>query len=139
MAEFTWVPAPPYGTCLSCGTSQNDRGFVDTFAEVNVKNEAGEIVGVVDAVFCAQCIEQMGNRVGMASKAETEAFAYRELGLVGENDQLKDEVKSWQERFDTIVSESFSAQVRKVIEEVESEKEPDPPPKETVVTPGPKS
>ncbi len=123
MAEFIWRPAPLYGTCLACGTSVNDRGFVDTFADVEVRMEGTtEIVGITDAVFCASCIEQMGNRVGMASAKEVEEFAYRELEKDTELVKVKDEVKSWSDRFEIIVSDSFSDQVRKVIEEVESEK-----------------
>jgi len=97
----------------------NDRGFVDTFADVNILRDGGvEIVGVADAVFCASCIEQMGNRVGMASRKEVEEFAYREFEKDTELVKLKDEVQSWSDRFDTIVSESFTAQVKKVIEQV---------------------
>jgi hypothetical protein len=102
MAEFNWVAAPPYGTCLSCGSSQNDRGFVDTFAEVNIRRDGHEITGVADAVFCAQCIEQMGQRVGMASKTQVDEFAYRELEKDQEAEKLADEVKAWQERFDAL-------------------------------------
>ncbi len=98
---------------------------MDTFADVEVRTEGNTgIVGITDAVFCANCIEQMGNRVGMASKAEVEEFAYRENEKDTELVKVKDEVKSWSDRFDIIVSESFSNQVRRVIEEVESEKVP---------------
>lgn len=99
MADFNWLIAPPHGTCLSCGSSQNDRGFVDTFAEVNIMRDGYEIAGIADAVFCAHCIEQMGNRVGMASSRDVEGFAYRELELTAEIEKLKDEIQAWQERF----------------------------------------
>jgi hypothetical protein len=41
----------------------------------------------------------MGRLVGLATPVETEEFAHRELELVEQNEKLKDEIKSWQERF----------------------------------------
>ena len=102
MAQFFWHATPPFGTCLACGTSANDRGFVDTLAEVNVRagmEQESELIGIASAIFCASCLEQMGRLVGLATPNETEGFAHRELELVNENEKLKDEIQSWQQRF----------------------------------------
>ena len=98
MPEFLWLQGPPHGVCFGCGTSANDRGFVQTFADVDVRMD-GEIVGIADVFFCAHCIYAMGNLVGTATPQETEEFARRELELINENEKLKDEILSWQQRF----------------------------------------
>lgn len=98
MTEFNWHLAPPWGSCFGCGTSSNDRGFIQTFADVDVTGN-GEIVGVADVHFCADCIFAMGKLVGMATPQETEDFARRELELVNDAEKLKDEIASWQQRF----------------------------------------
>lgn len=98
MPEFLWLQGPPYGSCFGCGTSAVDRGFVQTFAEVDVRRD-GEVVGVGDVFFCAHCVYSMGALVGTATPQETEEFARRELDLLNENEKLKDEIMSWQQRF----------------------------------------
>ena len=98
MPEFLWVQAPPYGVCFGCGTSSVDRGFVQTFTEVDVRQD-GQVVGVADVFFCAHCLYSMGALVGTATPQETEEFAHREVALLEENEKLKDEIFSWQQRF----------------------------------------
>ncbi len=98
MSEFNWVQGPPYGVCFGCGTAAADRGFIQTFTEVDVKQD-GTIVGIADVFFCANCIHAMGRMVGMATPQETEDFARRELEILNESDKLKDEIASWQQRF----------------------------------------
>ena len=98
MTEFNWVESPPWGVCTTCGTSADPKGFVDVIAETAIRDGAGgDIVGVVDVVFCATCIEQIGNRVGMASRKETEEFAYKQLELEQQVEKLKDEVQAERE------------------------------------------
>lgn len=98
MADFNWVQGPPYGVCFGCGTSANDRGFIQTFTDVDVRQD-GQVVGVADVFFCGNCIHAMGRLVGMATPQETEDFAKREYDLVNENEKLKDEIAAWQQRF----------------------------------------
>lgn len=98
MAEFNWHQGPPYGVCFGCGTSANDRGFVQTFTDVDVKQDE-TIVGVADVFFCGNCLHAMGRLVGMATPQETEDFARREFDLLEQNEKLKDEVSAWQQRF----------------------------------------
>lgn len=98
MPEFLWINTPPYGVCFGCGTSANDRGFIQTFTDVDVKQN-GEIVGIADVFFCGDCIHAMGRMVGMATPQETEDFARRELELVEKQDKLADEILAWQQRF----------------------------------------
>lgn len=116
MPEFNWVQGPPYGVCFGCGTSANDRGFVQTFADVDVRQD-GQIVGVADVFFCSNCLFAMGRMVGMATPQETEDFARRELELLEKNEKLADEVEAWSQRFDTMMDENFATSVRKLIEE----------------------
>ncbi len=99
MPQFEWSNTPRYGGCIGCGTSANDKGFVDTFAETNVRRDEFEITGVVDVIFCADCVLQMSRMVGAATPAETEAFAQREFDLLQDNEKLKDEIAGWQQRF----------------------------------------
>lgn len=98
MAEFNWVNTPPYGVCFGCGTSANDKGFVQTFTDVDVLQN-GQVVGIADVFFCANCLYAMGRLVGTATPQETEEFARKELELVTEIEKLKDEIYSWQQRF----------------------------------------
>lgn len=98
MPEFLWVQGPPYGVCFGCGTSANDRGFVQTFTDVDVRRD-GEIVGIADVFFCANCLFSMGRMVGMADPQETEEFARKEFELLAEQEKLKDEIFAWQQRF----------------------------------------
>lgn len=101
MAVFDWVATPAHGGCLTCGTSQNDKGFVNLHSEVTLRRDGfdTEITGFADLVLCADCMLQAARLVGAATPAETTAFAERELELVEENEKLKDEIKAWQERF----------------------------------------
>jgi len=101
MAEFQWLQGPPYGVCFGCGTSADDRGFVQTFTDVDVKQNS-EIVGVADVFFCGNCLHSMGRLVGMATPQETEDFALREFDLVTELEKAKDEIQAWQQRFVTM-------------------------------------
>lgn len=104
MAEFTWSAVPRYGTCLSCGASSNDSGFIDTFAEVSVTSDEGGPAGFVDAIFCASCVEQMGRLVGTATRQEVEELVYKQHTLELECEKLKDEVLAEKQRFDMLVS-----------------------------------
>lgn len=101
MAEFHWHQTPPHGFCIACATSVSQKGFIDLIADVPLR-QGTDIVGVVDVVLCASCIDQIGRMVGMASRDETEKFAYRELALTEENEKLKDEVQSWMERYEHV-------------------------------------
>ena len=127
MAEFNWVQGPPYGVCFGCGTSSSDRGFVQTFADVDVRQD-GEIVGVADVFFCGSCIHAQGRLVGMATPQETEDFARREFELVNDNEKLKDEIQAWQERF--LQLSGFAAedleQLQKLKESNDSNADPQP-------------
>lgn len=104
MAEFRWVNVPDAGGCLACGTPVNDRGFVDFIADIELRTPEGDISGVARAYYCATCLEQASRYVGCASRDEVEQFAYREIELVGENDKLKDEVDSWKQRHENLLS-----------------------------------
>ena len=121
MPEFNWLLAPPWGVCFGCNTASNDRGFIQTFADVDVRQD-GEIVGVADVHYCANCIFAMGKLVGMATPDETEDFARRELELINEGEKLKDEIQAWQQRFDLLMSETFTEQVKKSLVPLEEEK-----------------
>ena len=98
MPDFNWVNTPPHGTCIGCLAAVNDKGFVNTYAETEVRNDVGHSLGVVDVVFCADCVLQQAKLVGGAMPHETEAFALREFDLMTENEKLKDEVQAWQGR-----------------------------------------
>lgn len=128
MPEFNWVLGPPYGVCFGCGTSSNDRGFVQTFTDVDVKQD-GQIVGVSDVHFCGNCILSMGKLFGMATPQETEDFARRELALMEQEEKLRDEIQAWQQRFDGLLSDSFSENVRVVINQEKDKDAPEPDPK----------
>ena len=97
MPDFNWLANPRNGGCLGCLTQSNDRGFVDTWAEVMVSG------GVQDVVFCADCIHLMGRLVGMATPQETEKFALREYELVEQNEKLKDEAVAWRQRMERLL------------------------------------
>lgn len=103
MPDFLWIQAPPYGVCFGCGTSSVDRGLVQTFADVDVRRD-GEVVGVADVHFCANCVFAMGKLVGMATPQETEDFARRELEFLNESEKLKDEISAWQQRFTSLAN-----------------------------------
>lgn len=103
MPEFNWVANPPHGGCLTCLSQNNDKGFVNTYASTELRNDMGEAIGEVDIVFCADCLLQQAKLVGAAMPAEVEAFAYREHDLTEENEKLKDEVLAWKERLAKLV------------------------------------
>lgn len=103
MAVFDWVNTPETGMCITCMTSQNDRGFVKFHSDVNIMRNEYEIAGFVEAVLCGDCLLQAARLVGAATPAETEDFARRELELVEENEKLADEVKAWSERLRNLV------------------------------------
>jgi hypothetical protein len=116
MAQFNWVSVPPNGPCVACGGSVNDRGFVDMIGEVVVKNSEGEFQGVADVYYCATCIEQASRIVGCATRDEVAEFAYREVDLLDQNEKLKDEVESWKQRHENLISnlsEDFKSQLAK--------------------------
>lgn len=104
MPEFSWNNAPRYGTCLTCGTSSSDGGFIDTFVEVEVKNDMGEIKGVVDAIFCSSCIVQAARLAGSATRQEVEELVYQIVEKDEQIEKLKDEVSAERARFDVFVN-----------------------------------
>lgn len=104
MAQFLWVNAPAHGVCNACGSSVNDRGFVDMIGEVKIMSPEGDVTGIADVYYCATCLEQASRYVGCASRDEVEKFAYREIELVEELDKTRDEVKSWQERHANLIN-----------------------------------
>lgn len=89
---------------------------MQTFADVDVRQD-GEVVGVADVFFCANCLFAMGKLVGMATPQETEDFARRELDLINTEEKLRDEIQAWQQRFDNLLSENFAVSVRKVLDD----------------------
>jgi hypothetical protein len=97
MPVFNWVAHPRSNGCLGCLSQINDKGFIDTWAEAQGEK------GVLDVVFCADCLRQMGQMVGMGSPEEIEAFAVKEYELTNEIEKLKDEVKAWQMRMETLI------------------------------------
>jgi len=84
--------------CLACGTQQNDRGFVDMIGEVNVTRDGFEITGVVDVVYCANCLEQAARLIGSASLDEVNNWSHKEYEYIQNQDKLKDEIAAWQQR-----------------------------------------
>lgn len=127
MAQFQWVQYPANGWCLSCMASTNDRGFVDMIGEALAKREDGseEVVGVYDVHYCGHCIEQAAKLVGCASAKEVEELVFSSVEKDEEIEKLKDEVQAWQQRFDLLMSETFTEQVRKAMES-NKEKSDDP-------------
>jgi hypothetical protein len=97
MAQFYWSPVPRFDSCLGCGASNSDGGFIDTLTDVPVTRKDGGPAGYFDAIFCATCVAQMGQMVGLATKAEVE-----------EIEKLKDEVQAHSERFNVLVTATAS-------------------------------
>jgi uncharacterized protein YceH (UPF0502 family) len=97
LPTFNWVATPRTNGCLSCLAQVSDKGFIDTWA-VAMGDK-----GVLDVVFCSDCIHQMGRMVGMATPQETEAFALREYELTEEVEKLKDEVDAWRQRLEKLI------------------------------------
>ena len=120
MPIFTWSAAPRYNTCLSCGTSSCDGGFIDTFAEVKVAGGGAD--GFVDAIFCANCVIQAAQLVGASSRAQMEEQIYKQVALEEENEKLKDEVQMHAERFNVLTT-ATAAELREFAES----KRVDPP------------
>ncbi len=52
----------------------------------------------------------------MASSVTTEQFARDQYNLEQEVEKLKDEVQSWSQRFDVLMSDTFKDQVRDLVE-----------------------
>lgn len=107
MAEFFWAATPRFGTCLTCGTSVNDRGFIDMVSDTVMRTEAGEINGVVDMILCANCILQASRLVGGAMPNEVDDLVHENISKTDECEKLKDEIKAWQERFEQVVNLSL--------------------------------
>ncbi len=103
MAEFRWVIAPDHGVCNACGTSTNDRGFVNFIGDVVVRSPEGDVTGIVDAYYCGGCLEQASRYVGCASRADVQAMSYAELEVSRELEKTRDEVKAWQQRHETLL------------------------------------
>jgi hypothetical protein len=124
LSNFLWVQGPPYGVCFGCGTSASDRGFVQTWTDVDVKQN-GTIVGVADVFFCANCIYAQGRMVGMSTPQETEEFARREIDLNEQLDKLKDEIQAWQQKFlqdsDLSVEDLDQLKARKTLDDASSD------------------
>ena len=102
MAEFTWSPSVDAG-CPLCGTSVDERGFVDGIADTLVKNVYGEVTGLVNITICAHCLEQMARMVGCMSKHETMEMAQRVMDTEEELEKTKDEVQSWTQRYQQLL------------------------------------
>jgi hypothetical protein len=123
MTEFNWKARPDEGNCILCMSHQNDRGFVDMIGEVHVKNDHREIVGVVDILICANCLEQAAVLVGSPTAKMSGEMAYREAELLTEIEKLKDEVQAWQQRVMGLANLSLNDLRR--LAELEEEAKPD--------------
>lgn len=102
MPEFRWTEGPEKGSCLGCGASACERGFVNMIGEVNITRDGYEITGVADAIYCAHCLEQSSRYVGCASRDEVEAFSYEQKRNEEEIVKLKDEVQAWTQRYERL-------------------------------------
>jgi hypothetical protein len=103
MAQFRLLETPPFGTCLTCGTSACPEGFVDLIAAVKVVRDNYEIVGDVDVVLCAACIEQASNMVGALSIKESELLFENLSNLQVNYAKAADEAAAWQQRYENLV------------------------------------
>jgi hypothetical protein len=108
MAQFYWSPVPRFDSCLGCGASNSDGGFIDTLTDVPVTRKDGGPAGYFDAIFCATCVAQMGKMVGLATKAEVEELVYQSVAKDEEIEKLKDEVQAHSERFNVLVTATAS-------------------------------
>jgi FtsZ-binding cell division protein ZapB len=104
VASFRWTANPEMGGCIFCGTSDSHRGFVDCISETFVKGVNGEIKGVVNVIACGNCAEQLSALVGTITAKEAEDLAFENGELVTRNEKLKDEIRSWQQRYEAIAS-----------------------------------
>lgn len=103
MAQFRLVPTPPFGTCLTCGTSADAVGFVDLVATTKVVRDSYEITGDVDVVLCSACVEQASNMVGAISISESEKLYEDLTNTRVQYAKAADEAASWQQRYENLV------------------------------------
>lgn len=104
MAEFLWSESPRYGSCLICGTSANDSGFIDMIGDTVVRNDAGEIAGVVDIIICASCVLQAARFVGGALPSEVDALVLERENLREELLVAKNSLEASEQRFAQVIS-----------------------------------
>src|SRR6266516_7199508 len=90
MAEFVWSQSVDAG-CPLCGTSADERGFVDGIADTILRNSYGEISGLVNITICAHCLEQMARMVGCSSQSETQIMTQKVIEMEEELEKTKDE------------------------------------------------
>lgn len=101
--DFSWTPAPRWGTCITCGTSADPDGFVDLIAETNITRESYNIIGTVDIVLCSKCITLAARQVGCIPKKESESLAASYIDYQERYAKVADEAHSWQQRYENIV------------------------------------
>lgn len=103
MAQYRLLDTPPFGTCLTCGTSACAEGFVDLIATTKVVRDNYEIKGDVDVVLCANCIEQASNLVGALSIQESEFLLEDLTNTSVRYAKAADEAAAWQQRYENLV------------------------------------
>lgn len=115
IAEFVWQPSVDAG-CPLCGTSADERGFVDCIADTLVRNPYGEVTGVVNITLCAHCIEQISRMVGCTPRHETLELTEASLNLANDNEKLRDEVQAWSQRYQMLL-DNLSTDISTYIKE----------------------
>src|SRR6476659_6613872 len=98
MASFNWLETPKQVVCVTCGTSAEQRGFVDMIADVDVRNMDNSIVGNIDICICGSCLEQAARLVGSASKKETDDLVAEVIDSRNQIETLKDEIGALNQR-----------------------------------------
>lgn len=101
--DSRWIETPPYGACITCGTSSNIRGFVDLIAEVDITRENHRMIGNVDVILCSDCITQAARQVGCVPAEEAEAMSWNISELTDAVEKAEDEAASWQQRYENLV------------------------------------
>lgn len=103
MAMFIFKETPTYGACVTCGASQNPKGFIDMIAEVDITRENKQIVGNVDVVICSDCLEQAAEQIGCTGPEKSFAMAWNNSELEAALEKASDEAHSWQQRYENLV------------------------------------
>jgi outer membrane murein-binding lipoprotein Lpp len=104
VAEFNWAGTPRFNSCIVCGTSEHDSGFIDMIGDTIVMGEQGDIVGVVDLIVCAGCVRQSAGLVGCAAPAEVDELTSQIFSRDQKIENLEKELLDWKERFNKVIS-----------------------------------
>jgi 5,10-methylenetetrahydrofolate reductase len=104
VAQFNWSGTPRFGCCAVCGTSELDSGFVDMIGDTNVIGEQGDIVGIVDMIVCARCVQEAARLVGCATPQEVNDLMAEKISREEKIENLEKELEASQERFLTLIN-----------------------------------